>query len=913
MGEGIDLQRALVVVPGRRFGRELLAELVEIGEKTEAWVSPGRFVTPGEVCAALLGGREREASGLVRGLAWGRVLREMDSAEFDVLVRRRPEDGAMAEWLRLGTAIDSTVGELARELVLPGEVPERCGALKQMGDAKKWDVIEGLRGKYEGLLRSGDGGGGGGLFDGHLMHLERLRGNSDAGAANVREVVLIGVVELDRASREAIARSGAKSTALVFGPESEGRWLDDFGCVRGEVAREKLSLRGECLEFAEDIRDGASRAVGRIAAWTNERKNLATHDVSVCAPEPEIGAEMLLAARRVEGLHFHDASGEEIGRASVVKLIAAAVEHAREGTVESLAKLVKRPEVERWIMGQARATGAWLTEVDAAAIRSPGTTVEELTDDLGIIAASAGELLGVLAPGTGRSANLGEQLDGVIALIGRALGNDQPSEREAESLEFLADAISELRVGARLVGRISGWRAMELLLEALSDARTASPSRQGEVEVLGWLEAAVDRAPFVAIVGLNEGMVPKGRVEDSLLPEGVRGALGMATGRTRAERDAFLLEGLVRSREKVGGVHAICAKKDGEGNPLRPSRLLFRCEDDEAIRRIERMVDPVPEPARFGAVTAKAGIEEETENALNARMRIGFPVAPLHDIVPPKSVRATAFKEYLRSPYVFFLKQVAKLEEMDEPSVEADQRLMGTVIHDVLREFGRGEAKAERREDAIADWVLQKFESQLSEVPARRASAVREVQIEVAKRRLRTFARVQAAHAADGWRIVETEWVTPKPVEIVAPSGRVVLTGRLDRIDIRSGVGGDEWLVLDYKTGDSGKDPDKTHFKSKQWADLQLPLYVYMMRVSGLAPKGAKAGYFLLPKKSDDGAIEKVDWDDAKFAEAEALAVQIVEDILSKKFDLGDDPFEEGAIARLCGVTLIEADEEGEE
>jgi ATP-dependent helicase/nuclease subunit B len=842
----------------------------------------------------------------------------MDPGEFDVLVRRRPEDGAWAEWLRLGATMDSTVGELARELVLPGEVPERCGALKQMGDAKKWDVIEGLRGKYQGLLQNDDGEAGlvEGQVDGHLAHLEMLRGSMPAGAVSVQEVILIGIVELDRASREAIAKSGVKATALVFGPEDEGRWLDNFGCVRGDVVRQQIALRGDCIEFAEDMKDGANRAVGRIAAWTAEQKTLAPHDVSVCAPEPEIGAELLLAARNVDGLQFHDASGEEIGRASVVKLIASAAEHAREGTAESLAKFVKRPEVERWITARIQLAAKWLTEVDACAIRSPGTPADELEGETGAVAAGANQLLGVLAAGAGAKTALSEQLDGVIALIERAFGDEEPGEREAEALEFLAAAISELRIGANLIGRISGWRAMELLLEAVGEARTASPSRRGEVEVLGWLEAAVDRAPFVAVVGLNEGMVPKGRVEDSLLPEGVRGALGMATGRTRAERDAFLLEGMLRSREKAGGVWAICAKKDGEGNPLRPSRLLFRCGDDEAVGRIERMVSDVPEPVRFHAVSAKAKVEEDPENALGVRMRMGFPVAPLHEIGAPKSVRATAFKEYLRSPYVFFLKQVAKLEEMEEPSVEADQRLMGTVIHDVLREFGRGEARAEQREERIREWVLEKFETRLSEVPVRRASAVREVQIEVAKRRLRTFARVQAAHAADGWTIEETEWVTPKPVEIAAPSGRMLLTGRIDRIDVRRGAGEegqDEWLVLDYKTGDTGKAPEKTHFKSKQWADLQLPLYVYMLRMSDLAPKGAKAGYFLLPKKSDDGGVKMVDWDATTFAEAEALAVQIVEDVLNKKFELGDDPYEEGAIARLCGVTLIEADEEGEE
>ncbi|MGH7242943.1 MAG: PD-(D/E)XK nuclease family protein [Phycisphaerales bacterium] len=901
LGDGIDLQATLVVVPGRRFGRELLAELVEIGEKAETWVSPGRVLTPGEICGALLGGRAREASGLMRSMAWGNALRQLSAADFEVLVRRRPEVDASAEWLRLGAMIDLTVGELARELVLPGEVPERCDALKQMGgggDAKKWDVIEATRASYQRLLAQME------LVDGHLSHLAALRDKAKCRTSAVREIVLIGVVELDNAAREAIAASGLVVTALVFGPNSEAKWVDELGCVRTDLSRERVALRGDAIEFADDFKDGAKRAVGRIASWTNEHRGLTPRDVSVCAPEPAIAAELSLAARDVEGLQFHDASGREIGRASVVKLLAQAGEHVREGTAESLAKLVRRPEVERWIAKRLQPKLGWIARMDEAAVLNPAAPTTELDDQPGGVAKAAAELLGVLASESDRKRTLGEHLDAVIAFLECVLGEEEPNERETESLRVIADAIAELKTGADLVGPLSSWRAMELLLDAIREERIAAPSRRGEVEVLGWLEAAADRAPNIAIVGLNEGLVPRGRVEDSLLPDGVRGALGMPTGRSRAERDAFLLDGMVRSREgREGGgeVWAICAKKDGEGNPLKSSRLLFRCDDEEAIARIERAVNELPEPARFAARAHKP--------AANAAAGPGFPVAPLHEMEPPKSIRTTAFKEYIHSPYVFFLKRVARLEEIEEPAVEADQGLMGSLLHRVLSEFGRSDARTQKREEPIADWVLAHFESVLGELPARKMSAVREVQIEVAKRRLRTFARVQAGHAADGWSIHATEWESPTPVEIEAPGGRVLLSGRIDRIDRRDS----EWLVLDYKTSDSKKDPEKAHFKAKQWTDLQLPLYVYMLRVSGLAPNGAKAGYFVLPKQSASGDILIAEWEHVTFEQAEARAREIVEAVLGRRYEPGDDPYGSGGIARLCGVTLLEAEAGAEE
>ena len=58
----------------------------------------------------------------------------------------------------------------------------------------------------------------------------------------------------------------------------------------------------------------------------------------------------------------------------------------------------------------------------------------------------------------------------------------------------------------------------------------------------------------------------------------------------------------------------------------------------------------------------------------------------------------------------------------------------------------------------------------------------------------------------------------------------MTLHGRIDRIDQRDG----QWAILDYKTGDTARTPQETHFKSNEWVDLQLPLYLKLAQTLGI-------------------------------------------------------------------------------
>ncbi|MBN8596667.1 MAG: PD-(D/E)XK nuclease family protein [Planctomycetes bacterium] len=890
-GRGIDFQQTLVVVPGRRFGRELTAEIVGIGEKTDSWVSPGRVTTPGELCGVLVDSGTPMAPGLLRAMAWGEALRGLPVQLFEHVLRRRPDDASAAEWMRLGRMIDGSVGELARELLTPDDVAVRAGDVQESGESSRWRSIDAARPTYEQLLASAR------MADGHLFRLATIRSGGALQTGGLREIVLVGVVELDQASRRAIDRCGLPVHSLVFAPEAEASAVDEFGCV-SRAPRGHVSIDSSCVEFAEDVRDGAKRIVGRIAAWTQPAGELSARDVTVCAPTPALAIELGIAATRVEGLAFHDAAGEKLGGASVVKLLAMIAEFLREQTVEALAALVKRPEIERWIESAAGPEPGWINRIDQDAIFAPDVPAREYDQRDGKVAAAVLELCAglVAAPAT-QGTGLSQRLDAVVGLLDTVFGAQELNDREAGAIRAIADVIEECRNGSEWIPNIEGWRAIELLLEGVADARQPDSSTRSEVEVLGWLEAAADRAPYLAVLGLNEGMIPVGRVEDALLPESVRRVLGMPTGESRAERDAFLLEGAIRSREKRGGVWFVCAKRDEDGGPLKPSRLLFRCDDAEALARVERAVSEIPEPARFNA-TARTQTPDAKAGAA------AFPLAPLHELPPPAEVHVTAFREYVRSPYVFFLKRIAKLEELDEPSPEADQSRMGKVLHKVLQGFGPEQSRALKNEDEIASWAMEQLAQTVNTLPRQRSSAVRDAQIEVARRRLRMFARLQSEHADAGWIVHSTERMHTEPVFLETPEGRLGLRGQIDRIDVR----GDEWLVLDYKTADKPMPPEKTHRNADAWIDLQLPLYIHILRQMEPTASNARAGYILLPRASAEGKIVRGEWDDAMIDDAIRRAKEIAAAMLRKEYPLGDDPYGSGAIARLCGVTLVEAD-----
>jgi ATP-dependent helicase/DNAse subunit B len=314
---------------------------------------------------------------------------------------------------------------------------------------------------------------------------------------------------------------------------------------------------------------------------------------------------------------------------------------------------------------------------------------------------------------------------------------------------------------------------------------------------------------------------------------------------------------------------------------LVPSRLLFAADRETVARRATRFfATPVPlyelPPLAGSLVTHRAAAD--------------FPI-PLPDPLqePIDVLRVTAFRDYLACRYRFYLRHVLHLQPVDDAAEELDGGTFGTLLHEVMSDFGNGPCRDSTDPGEIRSFFDESLSDHVRERFGDQPLATVSVQIEQLRQRLRAFAETQAQWANQGWQIELTE--TPpreQPGASFDVDGQpILLRGRIDRIDIHRETG--ERMILDYKSSDSGKKPDSVHRRGGEWVDLQLPLYRHLARSLGLeGPLGL--GYILLPKDVGNVKFEIADWSPEDLNEADAVARDVVRRIRAEDFWPPRDP-----------------------
>ncbi len=267
----------------------------------------------------------------------------------------------------------------------------------------------------------------------------------------------------------------------------------------------------------------------------------------------------------------------------------------------------------------------------------------------------------------------------------------------------------------------------------------------------------------------------------------------------------------------------------------------------------------------------------------------------------------TAFRDYLRCPFRFFLKHVLRLRAVNDTADELDPAAFGSLIHEVLRRFGESELK-----DSIEAFLVEVLHQYVREQFGPRPPVALDLQVRRAMERLKNFARWQASRRASGWRIECVEFKREDCHFAVGGGAAegdaeqaILLRGRIDRIDIHEDTG--VWALLDYKTGDSGRDPEQQHRRAGEWIDLQLPLYRYLVQPIVSARATIELGFVTLDKQESDDLLRPATWDEVELAEADQVARDVVQRILRGEFwpPAEDVPPEYDEFAGICGTGVL--------
>lgn len=910
-----DFSSWLVVTPGGASQRRLMQRLLD---QSGGALTPPKMVTLGQLYEQLydlnrVAKGYRFAEMIEVELAWAEALSRAGRTALEVLTPDPPSDKEFASRLTLSRRFVAISQELAAWCVTWTQV--RDVAIAAGGRPERWDLLEALEVEVDHILEQQ------GLI---RRDVARARACEQNDYVIPENLLLVAAVDLNtriRVMLEAVA-AASRVHVWIHAPDCEDAGFANDGTLDVDYwFAQPMPFADADLRIADQPSDQARAVVDALSSLSSTQ-TVATSEIVVSLTDEALLGPVRRTLETTrdqngESIRTRYAAGRSLAMSRPVVFLRLLARLASDARLDRLSWLVRHPDfrenvdgpaildqyisvhlIHRWSpttepMRQARNLEDVETVYRAAAELLPrdlGLQAERcVTDWLEIIEAMLLKVYGdrEMSRLADRDRLTLEGLTAIVAAMDRLRGIDQ---RHNEQLSSLLPELTFTQV-------------LSLVADMAESGSAPERGDEGAIEITGFLETALDDRRFAVVVGFNEGMLPSSVVSDAFLPDSVRRTLGMMDNRRRFARDALLMRTLIESHERV---FWIAGRRSEVGDPLKPSRLMLQCEHDVMLGRLKRF---------YGS----SEIEDEHPSPLVNGNGSNFIPAniPLPDVDSLalerlcQNLPVTALSLYVSCPYRFYLTHLRKLRRFDDETREMQPLAFGSLIHDVLKGFGRGPAVASSDADEIAHDLAVRLDEQMRRQYRGDESVVLRVQREHALRRLENFARWQADQVAQGW-LIEPELVERKAT--LALEGDVTLVGKLDRVDRHVDTGA--WRVIDYKTGDSPATP-KDHTRgrktNKTWVKFQLPVYRAMLQALGYTGD-ISTGYIAFSKKMDSNLLQSATWDAADYGAAMLAAGEVAMQIKSGVFwpptsDLLNDDFSVLTLEGVWGRSLALAAE----
>ena len=235
----------------------------------------------------------------------------------------------------------------------------------------------------------------------------------------------------------------------------------------------------------------------------------------------------------------------------------------------------------------------------------------------------------------------------------------------------LASFVEEFRLHAREAGFQAAPRDVAAVLSDAMEERAVRPPYGGHarVQVLGLLEARMNRADLVICAGLNEGVWPARGSIDALLAPPVLRALGVPGGDFRIGLSAHDLAGAMGAPEVV-----LSRSERDEGGPAIPSRFLLR---------VQALLGDLLPNYEDREVIALARAMTRAQPAADYPRPQPKPSSEQRDV----DISATALDRLLGDPYQFFAQKIMGLSDLDALDADPDALWQGNVAHEILERW----------------------------------------------------------------------------------------------------------------------------------------------------------------------------------------------------------------------------------
>ena len=379
------------------------------------------------------------------------------------------------------------------------------------------------------------------------------------------------------------------------------------------------------------------------------------------------------------------------------------------------------------------------------------------------------------------------------------------------------------------------------------------------LQVMGMLESRTLDFKRLILTSLNEGVLPKGRSDNSLLPFDIKKKFGLPT---YLEKDAVYAYHFYRLLHQAEEIVLLYSTSGGALGLSEPSRFIRQLKLEWPAHNRSLEIE------EFNA-TGEAKVQE---NRLEEVPKSPGIIERLNEMAE-SGFSPTALIQYLKNPIDFYYERVLGLKPEDEIQEELEVPLQGTALHNCLEKYyslpdpedpelriARSPAPDDVIFNKSSEEYRQDLLNELAElVPgAELHSGSNYLILETMTQMLLSFMQTEKKHweRNSDWQVEAVEGNLISEVYI-SGNRKINLKGQADRIDRK----GEEVHVIDYKSGGkakgdytlSGKDFNYglDDFIKKPYA-LQLPLYSYMYLKESEGSLAVKASILSLRKTKEN-------------------------------------------------------------
>ncbi len=870
----INLERDIVVVPTRHAGRRLREALAVRCEELGTTLFPPATVQPTFFLKA--DSNLELASPTAISAAWCRLLLDIDPGEYSGFFPG-PVPEQNGSWaVRTGELIQSLRNELSDGgMTISGLVALQGENLEE---PERWQDLAELERLY--LEKTGDLG----MQDPCVYKINRAK--SPFLEKDVERITLAGTPDppgLAVTALESLSRI-VPVCVLIHAPVEYAMHFDQWGrTIPGKWREEEILIPEErrnlipCANPAEQ----AAKVVDLIREESPADADL----LSLAVPDRSL-IPFLDTELSNHGLSAFDPADQPVSNHPLWRLIERVFDLVREGGYAAVAAYLRHPYVLEHLCETVGVTAeSVLKEMDAFQNEHLPLDFSGMVDFLvqnpvnGQKYPAFTEVVSTIS-GQVKPFTDAPPEEALREFLMDILSTHVPEEASRrKELINVATAVDEVlhefsENAASILAKIEGRHRLELLAARLENQTYRSDRGNALLDMEGWLELSFNAAPFLVVTGMNDGFVPDTHVQDVLLPDDFRKKIGLRNDDTRLARDAFLMKTLIETRKRNGRVVFLTGRTSAQGDPLKPSRLLFRCKDSELVDRASRLFAHIS-PRRINC-----------PHSISFRLNPNFPDLRKKSSVQ-RQMSVTAFRDYFACPFRFYLKRVLGMEKVSDEKMGPDALDFGILVHHALRKMAEDKKyRCCEDEKALSAFLTENAEAWVISRYGRSLSLPVEIALDAAVQRLKAAALRHSELVAEGWEIIL--WEQPCEIEVCG----IKIKGQIDRVDRHKETGA--LRVLDYKTTDQGRTPEREHLKKAdadmleymqaktgkkkgKWVDLQLPLYVRMLAKTYGKEGLIEPGYFNLPKAvTETGIIMWRNFSKDLEASAVACAKQVI-------------------------------------